>query len=88
MTMYLVTKSGMLLGVCVQDRDGWRFGPQTSAHKRSRKAWPSATACIPEWAFKKSHDLLTREEWKAREEAAYINAGYHITDDEGRPVRR
>ena len=70
MTMYLVTKTGLLLGVCVQERGGWRFRPQTSAHKNSRKSWPSATACIPRWAFDASHDLLTLEEWKQTQKAA------------------
>lgn len=70
MTMYLVTKTGALLGLCVQERDGWRFRPQTSAHKGSRKGWPSAAACVPRWAFKASDDLLTREEWNQRQRAA------------------
>jgi hypothetical protein len=66
MTMYLVNKTGLLLGVCVQERDGWRFRPQTSAHRGSRKGWPSATACIPQWAFDASDELLTRDEWDNR----------------------
>jgi hypothetical protein len=37
MTMYLVTKTGFLLGVCVQERGGWRFRPQTSALVEARE---------------------------------------------------
>jgi hypothetical protein len=36
----------------VQTDDGgksYRFLSNTSAHKGSRKAWPTVTACIPAW---------------------------------------
>ena len=64
MAMSLVTKDGILIGRCIGDDDqGWRFLPNTTSHKPSRKAWPSAVACIPRWAFDLSNDLLTAEEW-------------------------
>ncbi|RWN51355.1 MAG: hypothetical protein EOS04_24065 [Mesorhizobium sp.] len=28
---------------------GYQFIPHVSAHKRSRKVWSSANACIPKW---------------------------------------
>ena len=50
MAMFLVTKDGILIGRCVGDDDrGWRFLPNTTSHKPSRKAWPSAVECIPHW---------------------------------------
>lgn len=29
--------------------DGYRFLPNCTTHKASRKIWPSANACIPKW---------------------------------------
>lgn len=84
MVMYLVNKSGLLLGVCVEGRDGWRFRPQTSARKGSRKGWPSATKCIPRWAFDASHDLLTKPEYDALKarldaDARMIDGAFHTS---------
>jgi len=63
MTLYLVNKTGGLLGCCSKGVDGWRFIPQVAAHKPSRKAWPTAFASLPRWAFDASNDLLTQDEW-------------------------
>ena len=64
--MYLVTKHDILIGRCVGGNvTGWRFLPNTTSHKPSRKAWPRAVQCIPKWAFDLSDDLLTSEEWAA-----------------------
>ena len=64
--MYVIDKFGMLVGTCTHSIAGWRFLPNVYSRKASRKAWPSATACIPKWAFDLSDDLLTLEEWKQR----------------------
>lgn len=61
MTLYLVkldpeTKNSLgdprfvaVVGRIIENPCGYRFLPQTSAHKASRKHWPSANACIPAW---------------------------------------
>ena len=41
-----------IVGRIVESDDGYRFIPQTSAHKASRRRWPSANACIPAWTKK------------------------------------
>lgn len=69
MTMYLVNKDKALLGTCVEHVDGWRFLPNVSSRKPSRKAHKSATAAIPRWAFNMSDDLLTLDEWKSTKAA-------------------
>ena len=50
MTKQVLTKNGLILGNLVSYPDGWRFLPQTDAHKPSRKAWPTPEAAIPRWA--------------------------------------
>ena len=65
--MYLITKCGLLIGRCVgDDEKGWRFLPQTTSHKPSRRAWPTANECIPGWAFTMADDFLTAKEWEDR----------------------
>lgn len=39
-----------IVGRLVELHDGWRFLPNTSAHKPSRRSWPTARAAIPTWA--------------------------------------
>lgn len=41
-----------VVGRIVQQGDGYRFLSNMSAHGNSRKAWPSANACIPKWTDK------------------------------------
>lgn len=65
-TMILVTKTGILVGTCVEHPKGWRFLPNCSTHQPSRKYWPTANACIPKWAFDLSDEMLTAAEWEAR----------------------
>lgn len=60
-TMYLM-KGRTLIGTCVESADGWRFLPRTTVRKPSRKAWASATACIPSWAMDLADDFLA--EWE------------------------
>ena len=66
-TRYLVrdTASGtaLLVGCCSHGRDGWRFIPHVSGRKTSRRAWPTAGACIPRWAKSSRNRLLTNLEW-------------------------
>ena len=68
-TLHLVCGTG-LLGRCVHYRDGWRFLPNVSGRKGSRRARPTAHDCIPRWAFKASTHLLDAGEWRARRAAA------------------
>ena len=64
---FLITKTGLLIGRCMGSNEkGWHFYPHTTAHKPSRKAWPTIVDCIPDWAFNMSDDLLTADEWNAR----------------------
>ena len=41
--------STYLLGVATEQRDGWRFISNVSAHKSSRKWHPTMERCIPRW---------------------------------------
>jgi hypothetical protein len=34
------------------DTEGYRFIPNTSSHRASRKTWPTANSCIPKWTEK------------------------------------
>lgn len=38
-----------VIGRIVASCGGYRFLPQTTAHKASRKVWPSRNASIPRW---------------------------------------
>ena len=68
-TRYLVrdTATGVivLVGCCSHGRGGWRFIPHVSGRKTSRRAWPTAEACIPHWAKSCRNRLLTSLEWLA-----------------------
>lgn len=57
---------GILLGTIFENSQGWRFIPNISGRATSRKAWPTANAAIPRWAFSRSTELLTSAEWQAR----------------------
>lgn len=59
-----------LVGRVVCSPEGYRYLPNTSAHKASRKAHPSVLAAIPAWAERVADahgfaDLLTKAEWDA-----------------------
>lgn len=72
-TLILITLSGLRLGSCVHTPDlGWRFLSGVSAHKNSRKYWPTAEACIPRWARRDDGALITAAEWRriSQEDAA------------------
>jgi hypothetical protein len=60
-SMYLM-KGRALVGTCVESAAGWRFLPANAVRKPSKKAWPSATSCIPSWAMNLADDFLT--EWQ------------------------
>lgn len=66
--MIVVDAHGAKVGACVYaERDrGWRFLPATTSRKLSRKAWPTATAALPKWAFDVSEEMLTASEFEAR----------------------
>ncbi len=38
-----------LLGTATKRSDGWRFVPNTSGRKPSRKAHPTMEKCLPKW---------------------------------------
>lgn len=40
------------VGRIIETPNGYRFLPATSAHKGSRKTWPTANGCIPLWTEK------------------------------------
>jgi hypothetical protein len=67
-TMVVVDSHGVKLGACVwhQREDGWRFIPAVTSRKASRRVWPSATECLPKWAFDLSEEMLTSSEYQAR----------------------
>lgn len=59
-----------LVGRVVCSPEGYRYLPNTSAHKPSRKAHPSVLAAIPAWAEKVADahgfaGLLTKAELEA-----------------------
>lgn len=67
-TMVVVNREGVKLGACVwnQRENGWRFIPAVTSRRASRRAWPSATECLPKWAFDLSEEMLTSSEYEAR----------------------
>jgi hypothetical protein len=54
-----------IVGRVVEKIDGWQFLPNTSTHKPSRKAWPTAQAAIPAWARKPELVLMNKAEMNA-----------------------
>jgi hypothetical protein len=52
MSSYIVKTEKGVWGKVVQYPTGWRFLPWTDAHKRSRKAWPTAEAAVPRYVGK------------------------------------
>ena len=71
-TMIILDKLGRKLGACVHYpmHNGWQFIPATTSRKSSRKFWPTATTCIPKWAFDLSDEMLTSSEFSANTKAA------------------
>lgn len=57
---------GLSLGRAVQTEQGWRFFPNTTAHKASRKFHPTFDACIPRWT---GHPNATRSVLRQKKEA-------------------
>lgn len=68
-TMVIVDANKALIGTCVHYplQNGWKFIPATTSRQPSRKFWPSATACIPRWAFDLSEEMLTSYEFGFRQ---------------------
>lgn len=63
--MYLVDGNNSLLGVCRPSEFGWAFLPKVFGRCPSRRHYVTVNECIPRWAFKKSNNLLTAEEWQS-----------------------
>lgn len=38
-----------IVGRIIEERSGYRFLPNCCTHKASRKVWPTANSCIPQW---------------------------------------
>lgn len=67
-TMILISAEGFKIGACVHYPvlGGWKFIPNTTSRKTSRKAWPTCNKCIPDWAFDASDEMLTASEFSTR----------------------
>lgn len=76
-TMVVVDDRFSLIGRCVHTPgQGWRFLPNTSGRRPSRRAWPSAVDCVPAWAMKLSDEMLAWTEYEA--EKAHAAEGQKI----------
>lgn len=64
-SLFAVTHKGLSLGVCTHTPCGWKFISHTSAHKNSRRFWPTAEKCLPGWARSYRPTLMTAEQFRA-----------------------
>jgi hypothetical protein len=56
--------NGYILGSAVLKDDGWRFFPNISGKHTSRRGYPTADDCLPQWArtyLKKGASFLRKE---------------------------
>lgn len=42
----------LVLGTCIEKRQGWKFQSSSSTIPESRNYFPTARACLPTWAAK------------------------------------
>jgi len=71
MTMFLM-KGDAVLGTCQPYTDGYRFIPNLSGRRPSRRSYPTANACVPAWALKLSDRFITRDEFHQERQARML----------------
>ena len=66
MSSLYILKGTAVIGTVFEAVDGWRFGTNTSSHRSGRKGHDTPEQAIPKWASKIATEVITSEEWKAR----------------------